>query len=181
MQYILVYAGTSMGSISPHQYKWDYLQISSASKETFKDWGISSIFIQEICWRARKKPHLTFWCFVIWTIKCPKLNTRNTGFIITTTGIAHALMELCEILILHTSCSFGSGCDAFAVLCVSGTEHRLSEQAGRAAGESWDTARLLICVVAPSTRVEFPCKEPLLGKCSVQFWKTILSACDEYL
>lgn len=172
-----------MDSINPHQYNWDYLQNSSASKETFTDWRISlpGFFTQEISWRARKNPYLTFWCIVILTIKCPRLNTRNAGFIITTTGIAHALRELCEVLILHTSCSFGSGCDAFAMLCVSGTEHRLSEQAGRAAGESWETARLLICVVAPSTQVEFPCKEPLLGKCSVQFWKTIPGACDEYL
>lgn len=172
-----------MDSISPHQCKRDYLRNSSASKKTFTDWEISlpGFLPMKSLEEQEKNPHLMFWCFVILTVKCPKLNTRNTGFVITATGRAHALMELCEVWILHTFCSFGSGCDAFAMLCVSGTEHRLSEQAGRAAGESWETARLLICVVAPSTRVEFPCKEPLLRKCSVQFWKTIFSACDEYL
>lgn len=79
--------------------------------------------------------------------------------------------------ILHTLCSFGSGWHVFVMLC----EHRLPERAGRVAGESWESARPLICVVAPSTQVEFPCKDPLLRKCSVQFWKTILGACNECL
>lgn len=128
-----------------------------------------------------KKSHLMFWCFVVLTIKWPKLITRNTGFIIATTGRAHALMELCEVGILHALCSFESGWDVFVTLCVSSTEHRLSEQAGRVAGESWETAQPLICLVAPSTRMEFPCKDPLLRKCSIQVWKTILSACNEFL
>lgn len=55
---------------------------------------------------------------VILAIKCPKLNTRNTGFIIATTGRVHALTELCEVWILHTFCSFGSGWDVFVMLGV---------------------------------------------------------------
>jgi len=66
------------------------------------------------------------------------------------------------------------------LLCLS-TKHRLSEQAVRAAGESQEISQILIYVVAPSTQVEFPCKDPLARKCSAQFWKTIFSACDEYL
>lgn len=58
------------------------------------------------------------------------------GFIIATTGRAHTLTEFCEVWILHAFCSFGSGWDAFVMLCVSSTERRLSQQAGRVAGES---------------------------------------------
>lgn len=100
-----------MDSICPHQYKWDYLQNNRASKEIFTDQKIClpGFFTEEISWIARKKLHLMFWCFVILTIKYPKLNKRNTGFIIATTGRAHALMELCELWILQAFSSFGSG------------------------------------------------------------------------
>lgn len=64
-------------------------------------------------------------------------------------------------------------------LQVSSIEHRVSEQAVRVAGESKETARLMICVLIPSIQVEFPCKDLLPGKCSPQSQKTIFSACDE--
>lgn len=124
------------------------------------------------------------YCFDVWCHfdnKVPKTKHKEYGFHYCHNWKSPYPDRVLWSMDSARCCSFGSGWDAFVMLCVSSTERRLSQQAGRVAGESWETAWLLICVVAPSTQVESPCKDPLLRKCSVQFWKTILSASDEYL
>lgn len=138
-------------------------------KPNFDSLGDLPIVTQEIsCW-ARKETqcfNLIFWCH--FDDKVPK--TKSTGF----TNAANGRTPCPDgaLGITYYICLFAPLAVfemVLIILQVSSTEHQISEQAVRVAGESRETAWLVICVVISSTQVEFSCKDLLPRKCSPQF------------